>query len=138
MVGMKSSATVQQMHPLASSRMSSSSQPSMPHPFRISPSMPMSPNSLMMSAMRRPFAFSSRCRMMLVLPAPRNPVITVAGIFCAMCCGSCPLPPVPRGLCIEMSGRDSGAVLMGGCEKALIEPRLHVKFIAPDGNPGLT
>ena len=92
MVGTKSSATVQQMHPLASSRTSSSSQPSMPHPLRISPSMPMSPNSLTMSAIRRPAAFPSRCRMMLVLPAPRNPVITVAGIFWVMSFVSSPAP----------------------------------------------
>jgi hypothetical protein len=40
-----------------------------------------SPNSLMMRAMRRPPAFSSRWRIMVVLPLPRKPVMTVAGIF---------------------------------------------------------
>ena len=80
MAGRKSSATVQQMQPLASSRTASSSQPSIPHPLTISASTPISPNSLITSARRRPFAWVSRWRIMLVLPAPRNPVITVAGI----------------------------------------------------------
>ena len=53
--GTKSSATVQQMQPLASSTMFSSGQVSMPQPFRISPSMPTSPNSLTMMARRLPF-----------------------------------------------------------------------------------
>ena len=79
MVGTKSSATVQQMQPLASSTTSPSAQPSMPQDFKTSASTPRSPNSLMMSARRRPFAVFSRCRIMLVLPAPRKPVITVAG-----------------------------------------------------------
>ena len=43
----KSSATVQQMQPLASSMILSSGQASTPQPFRISPSTPTSPNSLM-------------------------------------------------------------------------------------------
>ncbi len=81
MVGRKSSATVQQMHPLASSTISSSSQPSMPQARSRSPSMPRSPNSLTTIARRRPAAFSSRWRTRLVLPAPRKPVTTVAGIF---------------------------------------------------------
>jgi hypothetical protein len=54
MVGMKSSATVQQMQPLVSSMISSSLQASAPQPFSTSPSTPRSPNSLMISAMRRP------------------------------------------------------------------------------------
>src|SRR5690606_27942131 len=40
-----------------------------------------SPNSLMISAMRRPLAFCSRLRISVVLPAPRKPVMTVAGIL---------------------------------------------------------
>ena len=40
-----------------------------------------SPNSLTISAIRRPPAFSSQCRIRLVLPAPRNPVTTVTGTF---------------------------------------------------------
>ncbi len=46
---------------------------------RISPSMPISPNSLTMMAMRLPPAFSSRWRISVVLPAPRKPVTTVQG-----------------------------------------------------------
>ena len=80
MVGTKSSATVQQMQPLASSSTSSSWQPSTPQLLRISPSTPRSPNSLMISARRLPFAVSSRCRIVAVLPAPRKPVITVVGM----------------------------------------------------------
>ena len=81
MAGRKSSATVQQMQPLASSITSASRQPSMPQPSRIARSTPRSPNSLISSASRRPPLFSSRCRIRLVLPAPRKPVTTVAGIF---------------------------------------------------------
>ncbi|MCY1243781.1 hypothetical protein D9M72_568140 [compost metagenome] len=81
MVGMKSSATVQQMQPLVSSMMSSSLQASAPQPFKTSPSTPRSPNSLMISAMRLPSAFCSRLRIIVVLPAPRKPVMTVAGIL---------------------------------------------------------
>ena len=84
MVGRKSSATVQQMQPFASSRTSSSSQPSMPQPLTISASIPMSPNSLMTRARRRPLAWARRWRMRLVLPAPRKPVITVAGMRVVM------------------------------------------------------
>jgi hypothetical protein len=54
MVGTKSSATVQQMQPLASSMMSSSAHASRPQPLSRLPSTPTSPNSLTMSAMRRP------------------------------------------------------------------------------------
>ena len=79
MVGRKSSATVQQMQPLASSMMSSSGQASSPQPFTSDPSTPTSPNSLMMRASRRPPVFSMRWRISVVFPAPRNPVMTVAG-----------------------------------------------------------
>ena len=57
MVGTKSSATVQQMQPLASSTMSSSAQVASPQPSSSSRSTPISPNSLMISAMRRPSAW---------------------------------------------------------------------------------
>ena len=90
MVGTKSSATVQQMQPLASSITSSSRQVSTPQPRRISPSTPTSPNSLMMRAMRRPLAFSSMLRISVVLPAPRKPVMTVAGIFSVLMWRRCP------------------------------------------------
>ena len=84
MVGTKSSATVQQMQPLDSSTISSSPQVSSPQPLRMSPSTPRSPNSLIMSAMRRPPALSSRWRISVVLPAPRKPVTMVAGILAGM------------------------------------------------------
>ena len=84
--GKKSSATVQQMQPLASSMIAplfnpSSSHPSMPQLRRTSPSTPTSPNSLMSRASRRPFAVATRCRISVVFPAPRKPVTMVAGIF---------------------------------------------------------
>ncbi len=75
----KSSATVQQTHPLASSVTSSSRQVGIPQPSIIPRSMPRLPNSLIRSASRRPPLCSSRCRIRLVLPAPRKPVTTVAG-----------------------------------------------------------
>ena len=77
--GTKSSATVQQMQPFASSTISSSVQFSTPQLRRISPSMPTSPNSLTMIARRLSPAPSSRLRISVVLPAPRKPVTTVQG-----------------------------------------------------------
>ena len=53
-VGIKSSATVQQMQPFDSSMISSSVHVSSPQPFNISPSTPKSPNSLIISAIRLP------------------------------------------------------------------------------------
>ncbi len=82
--GRKSSATVQQMQPLASSMIEPSVQTGSPQFFaispRISPSTPTSPNSLMISARRRPAALARIWRISVVLPAPRNPVTMVAGI----------------------------------------------------------
>ena len=89
MVGRKSSATVQQMQPLASSTMSPSPQPSRPRPQSSSRSTPASPNSLTMKAKRRPPACAIRWRTNVVLPAPRKPVTTVAGI----------LPPAAVAFC---------------------------------------
>jgi len=80
-VGRKSSATVQQMQPLASSTTSSARQSAIPQPSSSSRSMPSSPNSLMTKARRRPSACAMRWRIRLVLPAPRKPVTMVAGIF---------------------------------------------------------
>ena len=82
MVGRKSSATVQHRQPLASSMMSSSEHDAMPQPRSVSPSMPSAPNSLTMIAIRRPPARSSTWRSSVVFPAPRKPVMTVAGIRC--------------------------------------------------------
>ena len=82
MVGTKSSATVQQRQPLASSTIFSSGQLSMPQPRKVSPSMPTLPNSLTMMASRLPLAFSKRWRTSVVLPAPRKPVMMVAGMRC--------------------------------------------------------
>ena len=83
-VGRNSSATVQQMQPLASSMMLPSAQLASPQPLRISPSMPTSPNSLMTSARRLPFAVRRRWRMSVVLPAPRKPVMMVTGNFATL------------------------------------------------------
>src|SRR5260370_18950657 len=69
------------MHPLDNSTMRSSGQLSMPQLLRISPSMPTSPNSLTITARRRPPAFSRMWRTNVVLPAPRKPVTMVQGIF---------------------------------------------------------
>ncbi|MNH14619.1 hypothetical protein D3C79_742150 [compost metagenome] len=49
------------------------------HCLRISPSMPSSPNSLTITAIRRPWALSSICRSNVVLPEPRKPVTMVTG-----------------------------------------------------------
>src|SRR5258708_7747373 len=84
MAGKKSSATVQQMQPLASSLIASASQASRPQPSISERSMPRSPNSLMMKPRRLPLACSISRRIRLVLPAPRKPVITVAGILRAI------------------------------------------------------
>ncbi len=89
--GKNSSCTVQHRQPLASSKTrpcaSSSLQP-MEHCLRISPSMPSSPNSLTITAMRRPSALSSMCRSKVVLPAPRKPVTMVTGSFARVFMGS--------------------------------------------------
>ena len=79
--GRNSSATVQHRQPLASSTMSTSSQPGMPQDRSTSPSMPSAPNSFTSTAMRRPPAWASTWRTRVVLPAPRKPVMTVQGIF---------------------------------------------------------
>ena len=82
--GAKSSATVQQMQPLASSMIASRGQAASAQPLRRSPSTPTSPNSLMMSASRRPPACASRWRISVVLPAPRKPVTMVTGVLASM------------------------------------------------------
>src|SRR6185295_19986501 len=79
MVGMKSSATVQQMQPLVSSTISPGAQALAAHSSTSPPSKPASPNSLTITAMRRPSACVSSERNSVVLPAPRNPVSTVTG-----------------------------------------------------------
>src|SRR6201996_3246772 len=81
MVGTKSSATVQHRQPLVNSTMASSGQLASAQPFKMSPSMPRSPNSLTSTASRRPSGFSIRCRTKVVLPAPRKPVMMVTGVF---------------------------------------------------------
>src|SRR5271157_5482320 len=82
--GAKSSATVQQMQPLASSMIAPSGQAASAQPLTRSPSTPTSPNSLMMSARRRPPAFAIRWRMSVVLPAPRKPVTIVTGVLASI------------------------------------------------------
>ena len=79
-VGKKSSWTVQQRQPFASStkRVSSSSSGQKPQLRNRAPSMPTSPNSLTSTARRWPLR-SSKWRSRVVLPAPRKPVTTVTG-----------------------------------------------------------
>src|SRR6202000_797227 len=73
--------TVQQMQPLASSTMFSSGQLASAQDFKISPSTPSLPNSLTSTASFRPLALVMRCRISVVLPEPRKPVMTVTGIL---------------------------------------------------------
>src|SRR5271166_1525163 len=82
--GAKSSATVQQMQPLASSMIASRGQASSAQPLSRSPSIPTSPNSLTMSASRRPPAWRRMWRMRVVLPAPRKPVTMVTGVLASI------------------------------------------------------
>src|SRR5579863_8188922 len=82
--GARSSATVQQMQPLASSTIASSGQAASAQPLTRSPSTPTSPNSLMISASRRPPAFARRWRISVVLPAPRKPVTMVTGVLASI------------------------------------------------------
>src|SRR5882757_6371507 len=79
MVGMKSSATVQQIQPLVSSTISPGAQALAAHSSTSPPSNPASPNSLTITAIRRPSACVSSERSSVVLPAPRNPVSMVTG-----------------------------------------------------------
>src|SRR6185312_2939381 len=82
--GARSSATVQQMQPLASSTIASSGQAAPAQFLTRSPSTPTSPNSLMMSARRLPPAFARRWRISVVLPAPRKPVTMVTGVLASI------------------------------------------------------
>src|ERR1700730_15959434 len=79
MVGTKSSATVQQMQPLVSSTISPGAQAFAAPSSTSPPSNPASPNSLTITAMRRPSAWVNSERSSVVLPAPRKPVSTVTG-----------------------------------------------------------
>jgi hypothetical protein len=63
----------QQMQPFASSTMSSSRE------TMSSPSMPISPSSLTMTAVRNPCALVRMCFTSVVFPLPRKPVMTVTG-----------------------------------------------------------
>src|SRR4029077_4512489 len=84
MAGMKSSATVQQMQPLASSTILSAGQLASAHDLRISPSTPSLPNSLTSTASFLPLALLIRCRISVVLPDPRKPVTTVTGTLASV------------------------------------------------------
>ena len=80
-VGIKSSATVQQIHPLDNSTIFSAGQLGIAHDFNISPSTPTSPNSLTIIAIFLSIFFSIIFFIKVVLPEPRNPVMTVTGVF---------------------------------------------------------
>src|SRR5579871_1661913 len=72
------------MQPFASSMIRSSGQASSAQPLRRSPSTPTSPNSLTISARRRPPEFAMMWRISVVLPAPRKPVTMVTGVLPSM------------------------------------------------------
>ena len=91
-VGMKSSATVQQIQPLASSTIFSSGQLGIAQLFRISPSTPTSPNSFTITANRLSVLDCISWLIRVVFPEPRKPVITVTGSFvrfCMIVCSYC-------------------------------------------------
>ena len=69
------------MQPLANSTISPTEQPSILQPNINSLSTPKSPNSLIIKAILLPLAVAKRFCIKLVLPAPKNPVTTVAGIL---------------------------------------------------------
>ena len=75
---MRSPRTVQQMQPLFISKISSSAL------MTSSWSIPISPNSFSITAMRWPCCSVSRRFMRVVLPAPRKPVRTVTGVRVVM------------------------------------------------------
>ena len=116
-VGMKSSATVQQMQPLASSTTFSAGQSGIAQPFRMSPSTPSVPNSLTTTASRRPLALRIRWLISVVLPAPRKPVTMVTGILAS--CGSATDVPsrAPRR-------REHGGAAYGRCASDGRAPRM--------------
>src|SRR5208283_218580 len=61
-----------------------------PQFFKISPSTPTSPNSLMIKARRRPAECARTWRINVVLPAPRKPVMMVTGILAILAIDSAP------------------------------------------------
>mmetsp|Transcript_37632 Transcript_37632/g.119669 ORF Transcript_37632/g.119669 Transcript_37632/m.119669 type:complete len:295 (-) Transcript_37632:7-891(-) len=84
---MRSPRTVQQMQPLFISTILSSSAKA--PPLTRASSMPTSPNSFSMTAIRLPWFFSRIWFSNVVFPLPRKPVSTETGTFsfAAACCG---------------------------------------------------
>ena len=123
-VGMKSSATVQQMQPLASSTMFSAGQLASAQDFRISPSTPTVPNSLTRIARRRPCGFCIRWRMSVVLPAPRKPVMTVTGILVRSDMGQLSIGGMRARLCLrKITGRSRQGTRPSGVAAKSPAPR---------------
>src|SRR5262249_18694217 len=81
MVGMKSSATVQQMQPLASSTIFSSGQLASAQDFRISPSTPSLPNSLTSTAFLSSVVCFRRGRTWVFFRETKRRGRTVPGFF---------------------------------------------------------
>mmetsp|Transcript_35373 Transcript_35373/g.80360 ORF Transcript_35373/g.80360 Transcript_35373/m.80360 type:complete len:224 (-) Transcript_35373:78-749(-) len=98
---MRSPRTVQQMQPLFISTMFSSS--AMAPPFTSASSMPTSPNSFSMTAMRLPWFFSRMWFSKVVLPLPRKPVSTVTAT----------LPSPPAGGAAPMPASSLARFLVG-------------------------
>ena len=84
-------------------------------------------------AIRRPLAFCSRWRIAEVLPAPRKPVITVAGIFPAEFLGATAMAYLY--FCPVREGEPEAAPDQG--LEGLIGGRLrHLGIRGPAGRPG--
>ena len=76
-VSTRSPRIVQQIHPLCITTISSSSKEVSTNKW----SMPISPNSLIITAVSENFSSRSKWLRTVVLPLPRNPVMTVMGFF---------------------------------------------------------
>ena len=126
MVGRKSSCTVQQRQPLLSStkRFSTSSSGQKPQLRIRSPSKPTLPNSFTITAKRWPLLVN-RWRRTVVLPAPRNPVMTVTGSRFAMTNYSRTTPETFTGgdttLRVHTIGRATKSPLLGEIDHCIGE-----------------
>ncbi|MCY1240211.1 hypothetical protein D9M72_530470 [compost metagenome] len=110
--------------------------------------MPNSPNSLTITAMRRPWALSSMWRSSVVLPEPRKPVTMVTGSLASVFIG-CPMAKL-AGIrdddrqrardCLKSSPPDHPARLkVRICDEAGLladgVPGLSLAFAAPSRRP---
>ena len=127
---MRSPRTLQQMQPLLISiTVSAVGSVSCP-------SMPASPNSLTITAMRPAPGVARMWLSSVVFPAPRNPVRTVVGIVCMMtskahgtagrCQADCVAALRRTGLCVVRSGGEQGRMLSREDHR----PAVHVRIAA--------